>query len=97
MPPAYAATGLSVNSTIAYASAEGVFPLPFPGVALATPASNAPKTNIIPMARVLTTIRWIDMISASSEAEGPHELASVQKRHVREKRMRREHSRLASR
>src|SRR2546428_624595 len=85
MPPAYAATGLSVNSTIAYPSAEGVFPLPFPGVALATPASNAPKTNIIPMATVLTTIRWFDMIRASSEWRGPHDLASVRKSDVRQK------------
>src|SRR2546428_13845766 len=85
MPPAYAATGLSVNSTIAYPSAEGVFPLPFPGVALATPASNAPKTNIIPMAAVLTTIRWFDVIRASSEWRGPHDLASVRKSDVRQK------------
>src|SRR5881397_3905719 len=60
MPPAYVATGLSVNSTIAYCSGEEVVPVPPPGVALAIPARNAPRTNIIAIAMALTATRFAD-------------------------------------
>src|SRR2546425_8531159 len=49
MPPAYVATGLSVNSTIAYCSGAGVLPFPLPGVALALAVSDSPNTIIIPI------------------------------------------------
>src|SRR3989441_6831766 len=63
MPPVYVATGLSVNSTIAYCSGAGVFPFPVPGVALAIPVSIAPNTNIIPIVMELALIRCADVPS----------------------------------
>src|SRR2546425_5987400 len=74
MPPLYAATGLSVNSTIAYCSGAGVFPPPLPGVALAIPVSTAPKTNIIPIVMALALARCADMTSPPPTRE-PRELA----------------------
>src|SRR5207249_4258514 len=61
MPPVYVATGLSVNSTIAYCSGAGVPPFPLPGVALAIPVSNAPNTNIVPIVMALALTRCADV------------------------------------
>ena len=63
MPPVYIATGLSVNSTIAYCSGAGVLPFPLPGVALAIPVSNAPNTNIVPIVKALALTRCADVAS----------------------------------
>src|SRR2546422_159563 len=63
MPPVYVATGLSVNSTIAYCSGAGVLPFPLPGVALAIPVSNAPNMNIIPIVMALALTRCADVAS----------------------------------
>src|SRR2546428_4621058 len=89
MPPVYVATGLSVNSTIAYCSGAGVLPFPLPGVALAIPVSNAPNTNIIPIVKALALTRCADVASppligepngspATGCASAPKELRQIE-------------------
>src|SRR5207245_11309236 len=85
MPPVYVATGLSVNSTIAYCSGAAVLPFPGPGVALAMPVSIAPNTNIIPIVIALALIRSADKSSPPliGEPAGDRRRRDVRRRQQR--------------